>query len=101
MGDRKVGLKTHLALCSKRVCDLSGCFPSSWWEGLVTLEQHLKEDLRVESEGSGIEGNGITVGDERVRASDGVRDQERDNLEGTESAGILKAVQDSGNIIGG
>ena len=78
MGDGEVGLETHLALGSERVRDLSGSLPRSRGKGSVALEEDLEEDLGVEGEGGGVEGDGLAVVNECVGASDGVRDEQVD-----------------------
>ena len=47
----------------------------------------------------GVEGRGIDGGVDLVRASDGVRREERDNLEGAEVAGIGETRKDRGDAV--
>ncbi len=59
--DGKVRLKAHLALRSKRVRDLCGGLARGGRESLISLEQYLEEELRVEREGRRVEGDALAV----------------------------------------
>lgn len=91
--DGEVGLQPHLTLDSKRVRDLCCGLTRCRRERLVTTEQDLEEDLGVEGEWGRVEGDGLTVVDERVRASNTVRRQKTDELSRRETC-VLKAGED-------
>ncbi len=76
MRDCEVGLETHRTLISKRGGDRCIGLTGGGREGLVTLEEYLKEDLGVESERCSVERNGLSVVDQRIRAGNGVRGEE-------------------------
>ena len=84
--DGEVGLETHLTLCGEGVRDLSIGLTGGRRESLVALEEDLEEDLGVEGEGGRVEGNSLAVEDESVRASDGVRGEEVDQVGGGEAS---------------
>ncbi len=96
--DREVGLETQLALCCERIGHLSGGLTRRRREGLGALEQDLKEDLRIEREGRRVEGHRGAIGDERVRARDGVRDEQGNELGGAETR-ILHAREDLVDVV--
>ena len=48
-----------------------------------------------------VEGRGINGRVNLVCTGDGVRREERNDLEGSEAAGILETVQDGGNVVRG
>lgn len=98
MRNREVGLETHRTLDSKRVGNLSISFAGGGREGLIALEEDLEEDLGVESEWGGIERNGLTVVDQSIRAGNGVRDEEVDEVSRGE-AGVTHAGEDLVNIV--
>lgn len=93
MRDGEVGLQPHRTLGRQRVRDLGGGLARRGGKCLVTVKQHLEEHLGVEDEGSRIEGHGLTVVDEGIGTSDGVRRQQTDELGGGE-AGVLHAGED-------
>ena len=79
--ERKVGLETHLAGGRDGRKHLSTRRAAVQAEGEAdTLEQDLEEDLSVERERCAVEGNSLVSGDERVRAGDGVRCKQVDEL---------------------
>lgn len=94
--DRKVRLETHRALIRERIGNLGSRLSCSRRESLVTLEQDLKEDLRVEGKGGRVEGNGLAVVDECVGASNGVRDEQVDEVRRAE-ASVRHAFEDHCN----
>lgn len=83
---------------ARGVGDLGGGLTGGGREGLVTLEEDLQEDLSVEREGRRVEGDGLAVVDEGVRARDGVRDEEVDKVGGRE-AGIGHTREDLVHVV--
>lgn len=85
-------MEAHLALSGKRRLSL-GARGGLLAREAVALEKDLEEDLGVEGEGRGVERYGGAVDSERVRASDGMRDEQVDEvLRGETSIG--HAVED-------
>ena len=93
--EREVGLETHLVgLGNGRVDFTTSRVRASTAEGNTsTVEEDLKEELRVESEGRRVEGRRGVAGDDGVRASNRVRREELDDLVRVE-AGIGETGED-------
>lgn len=98
MGDCEVGLEAHLALRRERVGHLCGGLARRRRKGSGTLQQDFKEHLRVERERRGVEGHRGAIGDERVRARDGMGDEQGDELLRGESC-VFHAGEDLVDVV--
>jgi len=96
-GQRKVRLEAHLARVvalaqRERRRDLANVVRQA--RETDALEQHLKEDLRVERERRRVKRRGVDGRIDFVRARDGVRSEQADDLEGREIACVGEAAED-------
>jgi hypothetical protein len=102
----KVGLQTEHAGVIPALGDITQRKRRSDFAGIVVgsgeanaFEKDLQEDTRVEGEGSSVERSSIDGLINLVSASDAMRGQKSNHLEGSEVAGIGHAIQDFGNAV--
>lgn len=98
--DREVGLEPQLSLRRECIRDLRARLVRGGRERRVPLEHNFKEELRVEREGSRVEGHHHAVEDKRVRVAGAMRREQAHEICWREARVLHAREQDAGVLLG-